>query len=396
MTGTISLSSAMRQNLLALQATSALQDMTQERMATGKKVNNPIDSPMSFFAAQSLNNRASDLSSRMDAVGQALQTLKAAATTITALSNLVAQAKALATQAMDAAGSTISKLTSTQANGLWFGSVAVDPTAAAGADGTPALGGPGGAWVGLGAPPVGDFTLKVTGGITVNINLATDFVNSPTDPPGTAPHAIASVQDLVTDINNKLGKSSGITAVFNNGSINFAARPGTEIEIDEGSGNAAHTLFSANVLGPGHAYTIPSATTSSLVMTAFGVPPAGGTFTVSVSNAATGSSGQNRTVTVAPGATIKDVVDAMNSVDASLNAAWDKNTGRIEFRAPSGTKVTINEDGSGTATALFGADSVNSAAAVAAHAANPSLPLTSVTFGTANSTAPIAVSSGRT
>ncbi|MFN3077223.1 MAG: hypothetical protein ABT940_10145, partial [Alphaproteobacteria bacterium] len=168
MSGSISLSSAMRQNLLALQNTSMLQDMTQEQMATGKKVNNPIDNPTSFFTAAALNNRASDLSSRMDAVSQALQTLKAASTAISALSNLVSQAKALATQAMDAAGATISTLSSVQANGLRIASVPADPTAAAGADGTPALGGAGGAWVGLGVPPTGDFSLKVTGGITVN------------------------------------------------------------------------------------------------------------------------------------------------------------------------------------------------------------------------------------
>ncbi|MBF0095570.1 MAG: ABC transporter substrate-binding protein, partial [Alphaproteobacteria bacterium] len=62
MPGPISISASMRANLLALQNTSMLQDMTQERLATGKKVNSALDNPSSYFTAQSLNNRAGDLS----------------------------------------------------------------------------------------------------------------------------------------------------------------------------------------------------------------------------------------------------------------------------------------------------------------------------------------------
>ena len=47
----ISLTSGMRSNLLSLQNTSELLDRTQNRLATGKKVNTAIDSPVSFFAA---------------------------------------------------------------------------------------------------------------------------------------------------------------------------------------------------------------------------------------------------------------------------------------------------------------------------------------------------------
>ncbi|MBF0093400.1 MAG: flagellin, partial [Alphaproteobacteria bacterium] len=106
MPGPISISASMRANLLALQNTSMLQDMTQERLATGKKVNSALDNPSSYFTAQSLNNRAGDLSDRLDGIGQSLQTLKAADKALTAITSLVNQAKALANNAVENIGVT--------------------------------------------------------------------------------------------------------------------------------------------------------------------------------------------------------------------------------------------------------------------------------------------------
>jgi len=57
----IVLSSSVRQNLLSLQSTADLLSTTQNRLATGNKVNSALDNPTSFFTAQSLNNRASDI-----------------------------------------------------------------------------------------------------------------------------------------------------------------------------------------------------------------------------------------------------------------------------------------------------------------------------------------------
>ena len=53
----ISLTASMRSNLLSLQNTQDLMDMTQERLSTGKKVNSAIDNPSSYYTAQSLTNR---------------------------------------------------------------------------------------------------------------------------------------------------------------------------------------------------------------------------------------------------------------------------------------------------------------------------------------------------
>ena len=97
----ISLTASMRSNLLSLQNTQSLMDTTQERLSTGKKVNSAIDNPSSYYTAQSLNNRASDLSSLLDSMGQAIQTIKAADEGIEAITSFAQQAKAIAQSAAD-------------------------------------------------------------------------------------------------------------------------------------------------------------------------------------------------------------------------------------------------------------------------------------------------------
>jgi flagellin len=92
----ISLTSGMRSNLMSLQGTVDLLNRTQERLSTGKKVNSALDNPTSFFAAQGLNQRASDLASLKDGMGQAIQVIKAADAGITAITALIASAKGIA------------------------------------------------------------------------------------------------------------------------------------------------------------------------------------------------------------------------------------------------------------------------------------------------------------
>ena len=91
----------MRSNLLSLQNTQSLMDMTQERLSTGKKVNSAIDNPSSYYASQSLTNRASDLNALLDSMGQAIQTIKAANEGIESITAFAEQAKAIANSARD-------------------------------------------------------------------------------------------------------------------------------------------------------------------------------------------------------------------------------------------------------------------------------------------------------
>lgn len=101
MTNDVVLTAALRSNLLSLQQTQGLIDTTQYRLATGRKVNSALDNPQSFFAAQALNNRASDLTRLLDGIGQSIQVIKAADAGITALTRLVEQADSVAKQARD-------------------------------------------------------------------------------------------------------------------------------------------------------------------------------------------------------------------------------------------------------------------------------------------------------
>jgi len=98
----IVLSASVRQNLLSLQSTADLLATTQNRLATGNKVNSALDNPTNFFTAQGLNNRASDITNLLDSIGNGVQVLQAANTGITSLQKLVDTAKSLANQVLQA------------------------------------------------------------------------------------------------------------------------------------------------------------------------------------------------------------------------------------------------------------------------------------------------------
>jgi flagellin-like hook-associated protein FlgL len=99
MTGIV-LSASVRQNLLSLQSTASLLATTQNDLSTGNKVNSALDNPTSFFTAQSLNNRASDIGNLLDSIGNGVQVLQAANTGITSLQSLVASAQSIANQVL--------------------------------------------------------------------------------------------------------------------------------------------------------------------------------------------------------------------------------------------------------------------------------------------------------
>jgi flagellin-like hook-associated protein FlgL len=96
----IILSASVRQNLLSLQSTADLLSTTQNRLATGKKVNTALDNPTNFFTAQGLDNRASDINNLLDGIGNGVQVLQAANTGITSLQKLVDTAKSIANQVL--------------------------------------------------------------------------------------------------------------------------------------------------------------------------------------------------------------------------------------------------------------------------------------------------------
>ena len=124
----IVLSAAVRQNLLSLQDTAALLSTTQNRLATGNKVNSALDNPTNFFTAQGLNNRASDINNLLDSIGNGVQVLQAANTGITSLQKLVDTAKSIANQVLQAPTGYTAKSTSTSSVLLGTSANLVDGT----------------------------------------------------------------------------------------------------------------------------------------------------------------------------------------------------------------------------------------------------------------------------
>ena len=104
MAGNVTLSSSMRTNLLQLQSTQEQINKKQNILSTGNKVNTALDGPTAFFSAKGLNQRAGDLTSLKDAMGQSISTIQAADKGLTSIDSMVDQAKGLTTAAYAALG----------------------------------------------------------------------------------------------------------------------------------------------------------------------------------------------------------------------------------------------------------------------------------------------------
>ncbi|MDP1165780.1 flagellin N-terminal helical domain-containing protein, partial [Klebsiella pneumoniae] len=76
-----------------------MMSQTQNRLATGKKVNSALDNPTNFFTSQNLNSRANELSSLLDGISNATKTLEAADNGIKGITKLVESAQSTARQA---------------------------------------------------------------------------------------------------------------------------------------------------------------------------------------------------------------------------------------------------------------------------------------------------------
>ncbi|WP_020177576.1 hypothetical protein [Methylopila sp. M107] len=100
MANDVVLNSAVRSNLRTLQSTTQILNQTEERLATGKKVNSALDNPANFFTANALDRRAGDLSSLLDQVANSVKTLEAADNGVKAITEIVEGLKATARAAL--------------------------------------------------------------------------------------------------------------------------------------------------------------------------------------------------------------------------------------------------------------------------------------------------------
>ena len=217
MTGIV-LSASVRQNLLSLQSTASLLATTQNDLATGNKVNSALDNPTNFFTAQSLNNRASDISNLLDGIGNGVQVLQAANTGITSLQSLVASAQSIANQVLQSPVGYSAKSSVT--------SVAVTGATANNLLGTLAT------------------AVKVTGSQILNDNTTSHVaISANTQLVGTAGGSSDDLQTAVT--NGSTLTVDGKTITFSTGSTAVATDASGNVTIGIGSGS---TLAVSDVL----------------------------------------------------------------------------------------------------------------------------------------------------
>ena len=98
----ITLTASMRANLVSLQSTTELMGRTQERLATGKKVNSAVDNPTNYFAAREHNQRADLLNGLKDYISEAIQTVKAADNGIKGITQAIENLRSIVNQARNA------------------------------------------------------------------------------------------------------------------------------------------------------------------------------------------------------------------------------------------------------------------------------------------------------
>ena len=100
--GDVGLTSSMRSNLASLQTTARLMGSTEDKLATGKRVNTAVDNPANFFAARGHETRANLMSGLKDNISEAIQTVKAGDAGIKGVLSTIESLRGIVTQARSA------------------------------------------------------------------------------------------------------------------------------------------------------------------------------------------------------------------------------------------------------------------------------------------------------
>lgn len=102
MADNVTLTSAIRTNLLSLQKTSDLVNRTNSRLSTGLKVASAIDDAVNYFQAKQLSDRASDLTTRKEIIDQGVSSLKTAIGGLDSIEKILTQMKGIVLSAKSA------------------------------------------------------------------------------------------------------------------------------------------------------------------------------------------------------------------------------------------------------------------------------------------------------
>jgi flagellin-like hook-associated protein FlgL len=98
----ITLSAAVRSNLLSLDQTSKLINRTQDRLSTGLAVNSPVDDAKAFFESKALSDRARTINEKKDSIDQAVSSVSVALEAVNSIDSIVEQLKGVVNSAASA------------------------------------------------------------------------------------------------------------------------------------------------------------------------------------------------------------------------------------------------------------------------------------------------------
>ncbi|MEO6839152.1 MAG: flagellin [Bradyrhizobium sp.] len=351
----IVLSASVRQNLLSLQSTASLLATTQNALATGNKVNSALDNPTSFFTAQGLNNRASDIGNLLDQIGNGVQVLQAANTGITSLQSLVSNAQSIANQVLQAptgystkssvssaaiTGATAQNLLGPGSNNTATGTAVLNDntTAVAITAATQLVGTAGAASNDLATPPANGSTVTVNG---KTITFSTASTATSTDSSGNVTIGIgtgstATVQTFLSAVDSITGASTA--SVVTAGKLVLSTGTTSSLTI----GGTAGTLTDLGLTAV--AAASPTAIT----------PPALSGKTLSITATVTGGTATNITFGTGAGqvASLNDLNTklAANDLQASIDS-----TGVINITTTNNAASSTVGTLTGTAVGTLGA-----------------------------------------
>ena len=351
MSSDVVLTAALRNNLLSLQNTQSLIDKTQLRLATGLKINSALDGPANFFAAQALDNRASDLSRLLDGISQSIRTIEEADAGVTALTGLIEQSQSIVNSARDelAASEGVARVVGT----LDLSSTADITTAFANVD----------AGDEIRIITTDDAGTQIAQNIAIaggdtGASLAARITNTFADSENGEIFASIS-SDGNLQIESDGGRAFRITTVAGGTELVLAGfqelgiGDGFEVETRGGAALAATTVVAGNTAqsislfeGAGDLVEAGDLLTGTYVdgagNTVFSGFLAGDTITFNVDDGGAGAT--SGAFAIAAGSTFQDLVDNINqtaAVNELISASFDSSTGTLSISSLSDTVANV-------------------------------------------------------
>ncbi|CAN7482141.1 flagellin [Devosia sp. LjRoot16] len=327
----VNLSKAVRSNLLSLQSTASSMAKTQERLATGLKVNSALDNPTNFFTAASLNSRASDMASLLDSMSNGIKTIEAADNGLSSITKTVESMQSTLRQAR-------------QDKSFKTGSFAID-TAAVGTSAVKTLSFEGGA----------------VGSTAVSVNLNTTGAGSAATAgtfTSTANFAATTITDAADSVSFQIAVDGGTATTVTIDQTTLAAVGNNDDTLDDVAEfnelltNAGVTGVTASVDGSGK-LVLTSATTgtnSSVAISSFTETDADNNTTVTGVGVNGGASAAGAAATAAGAVkTVDALVSEINgntSLKDKVRASNDNGKLRIENLSTEELTVTgVASDG---------------------------------------------------